>query len=373
MKSVFHFHLRGGLVPPLLFSTWLFFLGNNYWDRHWYAKWWWCLTLLLIPLVKDLPKILQAALLYSMGYSLYVLGRPTRMNIVDLLVQGKNAAYFLVTVILLTVFIKKIRLKDLNTLGWVSLFHSLQVLCLSFFYESYFRGGTLGNASMSACFLAMTAPLSPVPLLNIAAIFLSGSAMGIGVLAVVLISYRPKLLLGVPLVFAIAYFLQGHELLNDSDRLKMWKLGFDYWKTHVNIWIGSGPGTLSIHLPYLQKMTLTSQEQVWMWFHNDWWDLIFEQGISGGVLYAGVALCVLYHARYRPRLRSGILGFLASTLGNYPSHLPLTAISGLILVGVSLGDQKMDAPKRRFGFPFSRSDEDTDFNFKSPSLQGTGD
>jgi len=170
----------------------------------------------------------------------------------------------------------------------------------------------------------------------IMAVLLTHSGMGIATLAVVLITIAWQRLtklsdtqkkLWAPFYFGIyVLFLVGcyvifyNEWIDTSGRANSWKHAWIYWDANADPWIGFGPGQTVTFMPFIQKIFNLNYKGNMLWLHNDWLQVLFEQGVIGLV---SVILCfyclfirVITSTLYFPIITG--CGFFA--VGNFPAH-----------------------------------------------------
>lgn len=234
------------------------------------------------------------------------------------------------------------------------------VQCLATWYQYFLgvhesgRGGFLGNPSMSACFMAMVYPLvfsrkvsvdikAVLTLLFISSILLTGSAMGVVGLLTVLVAlviwmlsimgnlYLLPLLVYLPATAFISYILigNGFDFLNDRDVIWQWGMGWLY--NFGNLFTGMGPSSSKLFLPYIQNKNNGATQDWFISFHNDWLQIIFENGIFVFLLCILLYFISLKKALDRPHLFTCLLVYGVIMIGNFPLHWPLTAFFGLVL------------------------------------------
>ncbi len=208
----------------------------------------------------------------------------------------------------------------------------------------------LTNGSLDASFIALMSPVvyrfsSNIKLkvffvsILLLAILLAKSNTGFCVLIMILLTnclmhkefklFFQLLFAFIISLFPIGYYL-GPKLLNHNGRFNNWKLMMGYWNDHINHWIGSGPGT---YWPLSQIVQIHKDgDNVWPWMHNDFLQVLFEQGIVGLALVLFLYFTMLYKAFDKPMLFSMILGFGAVACTLYPLHLFYFQILGISLI-----------------------------------------
>lgn len=100
------------------------------------------------------------------------------------------------------------------------------------------------------------------------------------------------LLVSALLAFAVmgaAYVvLGGQELLNSSDRFKIWSFMMARWAHPQNLLFGTGLGTYHVFSINLQHYGNVAPGSFWSRMHNEWLQSVFETGIVGTLLFLAV-------------------------------------------------------------------------------------
>lgn len=235
------------------------------------------------------------------------------------------------------------------------------------------RGGFFGNPSMSGCLLAFSLPLLmsriragedalmaffdiTCVLVVLTAIFLTGASQPVGVLLVVVVaiwtrSMRPCLsdfLAGAFLITIACLTLlmfstyRLHEgIFDSSGRFFVQHQGLVWWWKYGNHWLGMGTGLTQILLPLIQREALPQVVQaqhldLYMWFHSDWLQLLFENGVVGlasGLVMYGCALRIAW--RKAPWLFASVVGVGATALFNFPVHFPMHALIAVFIFAMA--------------------------------------
>ena len=233
------------------------------------------------------------------------------------------------------------------------------------------RGIMYGNASINSTFIAFTYPLlfktknnwfNNYPFIwvfalavTLLSIFLSGSSVAVGVLAVISFaaiylasekSHRKFALMVPGIVLAIgAAFLGTKDLLDSNSRFIFYKMMWNNFRENANQWIGLGNGT---HSTWAMKV---QSENNWnVYFTNnrltgDIWDKmhsdILQTVVSNGYIISGLILIMVIQAGFsclkskRYSILFCLCGYVAACAFNYPLHLPVHAIFGAFLIRAS--------------------------------------
>lgn len=160
------------------------------------------------------------------------------------------------------------------------------------------RLGLLDNLALDASLIVLTYPfLDNRPLKGIAllGILCSKSSSGIfGLVAYFLSRIRSlrqaitvTVIVGV--LIAIGYLTQGSELLWTNHRSEIWKESLTYWFGNIKTqWIGTGLGSFEILGPEIQK-SHGATSGFFVYAHNEWVQVLFEQG------FIGITLMILFY------------------------------------------------------------------------------
>ena len=144
---------------------------------------------------------------------------------------------------------------------------------------------------------------------------------------------------GFATAICFAWLFVGNTFLADTGRFVIWKAGLQWWWDHYSVWIGSGTGTTIVLLTGIQVMTRTTLDNLFLWFHNDWLQILFENGAIGLVLIINLFCWALWESR-KLKYFPAILCFGAVAFFNYPLHSPLMAALGAILFSLTFRSEK---------------------------------
>jgi O-antigen ligase len=372
------------LAFSLILFLAVFQYGENYWFYSWHLKWFLLLVAASLAAAVEVGKRTHwsatPALASTLLSGLYIFAfrdnQYSAFNLLDRVTLSKTVAVTTFSFITLTTAIALMPKQTLKAIaesfGWFCLLNSIRVISQALLGAVPFdRGGFLGNSSMNATMIAFTAPIAWNVIFNrelvqsnwrallmlaggiapIVAVLLSGSSMAYGTLFVVIAALTAPHLWGrlpwwrftgaglasLVLFFALGAELMGpRDLLHDSGRLQLWKAAMGYWWENTPLWIGAGPGVSEVLLPYVQTETGKLAGEYFMWFHNDWLQLLFEQGIPGALSYLLVFFYAVLFACKKPELLASLLGLGAAALGNFPVHSPLAAFAGIVIVVLCL-------------------------------------
>lgn len=194
--------------------------------------------------------------------------------------------------------------------------------------------GLLLNGSMSGCFNASLYPLYKNKWCRgviILSVVLAGRSIPLAVLASVIATqflfrrrYLPIFLTAL-VAASIGFFIKGKMFFYSNGRSWVWERSYDYFKQHVSYWQGSGLGQF-----YVLGNSFTEGRYIWL--HSDWLQILFETGIVGFVLVAGMYGQALYYARRTPNLFAALVGFGVFAIANMPLRYPLVGLYGAVIV-----------------------------------------
>lgn len=217
--------------------------------------------------------------------------------------------------------------------------------------------GVAGNDSMSGCFEACLLPLCfDDPLLSMVAVgacLAARKSQPIALLFVVatlmlLRRKRFKTTASAALAFfGVGTLICKHALFNSDGRTELWKISYDFFRDHANVWAGMGVGTFYEIGPFL---TAAKNHGVFVTLHSDWLQQIFEQGIIGVVVAAIVFAQALFVVRKNERLFIALFCYGLFALANFPLHTPFTALFGayLITLAFAKAQEEKSTHRRRF-------------------------
>jgi len=237
--------------------------------------------------------------------------------------------------------------------------------------------GTLGNPAVLASWYAMTLPaffaqkgklMKILFLFSFAMCCITKSAMGVAatVFAIlVILLYRNKkffwflsiICLSIGLLFI--YHPKLKTYVNPHGRIKAWKILYTAWHRgfehpdHLNdpqgrkfivrsgSLFGYGPGKSAEIFPKLTEWKVISSTP-WIQAHNEPFEIAFNYGTVGLVLYLGFCGSILWTFLIVPKkkemvaLFGSLAGFFVSSLVLFPMHIGATAYLAVINVGMLL-------------------------------------
>lgn len=355
--------------------------SGNYWISTWHSKWFVLLLMLSLAWAWSLKKrwgSFVAAASFSVLYNgllIFAWHDPIYRGDGELMMvsTGRGAAIACVSFFLLTTFFDRLSLSGLWVLEKALALSCLATGAVSFIQlgagiPTYERGGLLGNASMNGCYIAATLPLwlafsqkitqKPgflivslgIPLWGIA---VTGASLPLVVLAAVSLYWSGRVYQG---RFRDWGFWAAGGLLiagalgswfipdfgGDSGRVGLWRLMAEWFVNTFGVagfYRGAGPGLTATVLPLLQRKASPEVSDFWLWLHNDWLQVVLEQGVLSGLLTVGVLITAL--KKSLPRFGASLFGFGVMALANYPVHLPLPAFAFMGVTCLCLESKKL--------------------------------
>jgi hypothetical protein len=127
----------------------------------------------------------------------------------------------------------------------------------------------------------------------------------------------------------------SEDFLADTGRYSIWKLMLrDFWEKR-SLWFGVGPGESILYIPSAQmEHQYAAGGHAWLWFHSDWLQLLYEQGVVGLLTYLVALYFILKFAWRRPGMFSGAVMTALMGVANFPFRSALHTVWITILVFV---------------------------------------
>ena len=165
----------------------------------------------------------------------------------------------------------------------------------------------------------------------------------------------PVFLMGLGLALFGFHHL-GREFLNTNGREHIWKITWEYFWRDVDVIWGTGTGAFTLYGPALQLAERTAKGlyqggDTFVWLHNDWFQILFENGLLGLTSVSLLFVTMVWKARKRPALAASIVTFGASACTQMLLRFPITAMFGAYLIhatfiGVESEDCELLLPSR---------------------------
>ncbi len=357
------------LVFFLLFAQCLFVPKGSYVHNAWHLAYF-TLPIVLAIIVKQRFGFVAgifAFWIFESGAS--IIGNPYAWHWLDSASGlAANQAVLYATVSILFYLVIFLHLKSKH---YEAIENSLGILCLLNSITTIFTEGKgfFSNESMNGVMIAVTYPFLNVKksnapylhrfnsftlpffmrdlicvMLPIYAIFTTDVATVPMVTMLVVIyftlgfAFKKHILKITALVFALVFVLirLKPNFLHDQGRFIIWEKGMDWWVQNVPPMNGLGIGTTYEFLPYIQKISGLDVSQWFVWFHNEWIQILFEQGAIGLFL----ALCLYFQALYcsvkKDYLFISLVGFGFASIFNFTLHAPFHSFLGAFLLARAL-------------------------------------
>ncbi len=206
------------------------------------------------------------------------------------------------------------------------------------------------NASLDACFIAIMSPVigavTENKLIKFFLLFFvfvailvtkSNTALMVFLSTNTIVLLREKKFKSVGLVAVISiisivplYYFFGMKFAENYGRFGNWQTMMGFWKDNINHVLGSGPGTYWVYAQSLQAHKVG--DVVFTWMHDDWLQVLFEQGYIGLVSVLFLYGMMIYKSFKQPILFSMVIGFGLISLTMYPLHLFFFQLIGVALI-----------------------------------------
>lgn len=107
---------------------------------------------------------------------------------------------------------------------------------------------------------------------------------------------------------------QGEKFLSSSGRFWHWKMFMQWWWDNANIWIGAGSGSFNWLGPAIQGPS----KEAFLYMHNEYLQVLFEQGIIGFILLMALWLTSMWKVRKSAWLFGTFCAASVSMLTQFP-------------------------------------------------------
>lgn len=166
-----------------------------------------------------------------------------------------------------------------------------------------------------------------------------GLTIGLGTY-LILKKMWPLVLSSSALLMAIGYLMgpRSGGFLNDSGRFEPWKLFMTTWWNGANHWWGTGTATFQWLGPEIQNKT----EGLFIFMHNDYLQVIFEQGFIGFALSGILTIMCLRKAIKVPWLFASCLSTMFVAFFQYPLRFFFSELFVLLLIRLCLDEDSLN-------------------------------
>lgn len=314
------------------------------------------LSFLIILLAQHLIKQLHWSVGLTFGYMalsalkgfFFPVKYPINISIELLNQAGGEVLYSLVMLLLFTIILL---IKDrywFRYVIWLLTFAA--VLNAMYILFSGLEYGMLNNKASDASFIACMLPMAnficwPIMIAGILATKSSTGIAGVGVAIAAMLfqkfNIRKFICIVTPLTILIvifSYLYLGEDLLFHSGRKYVYANAWMFYQTYINPWLGAGTGTFTTWGVASQK--LAKFPEIWTWLHNDYLEVLFENGIVGLVLCLGTYFYLIrsLFRRHTDEFSTALVyGFIALT--QMPLRLYVTQLLGVCLLARAFKDE----------------------------------
>lgn len=242
--------------------------------------------------------------------------------------------------------------------------------------------GFLGNESMNGTLIALTYPFLsfyPEPikydkyslrevfkhfkleaftdalicLVPVVAIFLHKQSIPSGLMLAMILVYmffntdiklpkkaRLPVIFSVFIVFTTIAWFVVPNLFNSTGRFFIWAKTWEWFWAYVNPMLGTGNGSYVMFGPLIQQEAGDMGMLFWT-AHNDYLQVLFEQGIPGFISVLILTGFVLIKSlKQHVYLTCSAVAYVLASLMNFPAHTAMTALIGAFLVYRIMGHEK---------------------------------
>lgn len=218
-------------------------------------------------------------------------------------------------------------------------------------YPTVFLSNTSHDASFMAAMLPLMAGVFKMPL--IVCVLGSRSATANSMLAAYILMrglreskgkyFKAKVLGGAGILISLGFIFKD-KFMTGTGRYTEWLKFWKFFVDHKNIWLfGTGPGTGFYYGPALQlesslRNNVPITEDVFVFFHNEYLQGLFELGIVGLVLGLVVYGRALWGSR--GRVQESLILFSIMGFTQFSLHMPLPALAFSALLVLGLRDNQ---------------------------------
>jgi hypothetical protein len=306
---------------------------------HWMNRWGMVL-MFMVPLLISLGKEHTALLLLAMHVitnglaAVFLMSSNSDMPLPVQDAMRLSAAQATLAFGALAIYVA--RSKDLWTvskaLGWLGQVTGVMMIVSSFGGRGRWVSPLFDNPSMAGSLVVVTLPLYVAGGGSI----ITGSIIAV-VAAVVTKAAAPMLgLFAAGLMMAVNWTERVAILmvgalglmaidLGGSGRFEQWSIAVDHFMSasHGKMIFGHGTGSIQILMPLWEKSS-------WIYLHNDWLQILLEQGIVG----LGLALYAFSYGMVRADRfgRAALAAYGATMLINPMLHWPIHALIGAVVI-----------------------------------------
>lgn len=277
-------------------------------------------------------------------------------------ITSQSFAFFITVTLIAIVVSEKQRALFFDTLALIAFAVSCWLIGTRFFTQAPYA--FMNNGSADASILAVLCPVlvlrnnwftrwgifqrpwvaAPLALVPLVAIGCTSSSTGVAAACVACLvmvgtsySFRSKkkfvigLLISLLPFAAIPFFVKDH-FLNDNGRHEVWKLMMGFWADRSDQLFGLGGGTFFYAGPVIQLRSGYQYNILFGFMHNEYLQLLWEQGYVGFALILATGLATLKRSLDRPWLLASLFTYGFIMLTQYPFRFFSSALIGALLV-----------------------------------------
>lgn len=163
----------------------------------------------------------------------------------------------------------------------------------------------------------------------------SGSATGMVTIFAMILGYAfyskqlIRAFVAMSVVLPIAVLMQGKSLITSDGRIAGWSAYLSWWWDKMPIWTGTGISTFEGVSTYIPNLKFN---EVFIWLHNDWLQILFDGGIIGLTLVLIFYIHSLNLAKKNLPVLLGLIGLGTCMLTYSPMHFIFGQIYAMALV-----------------------------------------
>lgn len=146
-------------------------------------------------------------------------------------------------------------------------------------------------------------------------------------------------------ILGTGFWATGNGMWRSQDRLDKWSMFLSWWSQHVSVFFGAGSGTFSVLGPEIQSAVSPevgmvngqlAQTNLFTFFHSDWLQILFEQGLLGLGLAVILAFICFKKSLGRPWLFSTLCGTSFAMVTYFPLRFFVSQIFVLLIIRTAL-------------------------------------
>lgn len=143
-----------------------------------------------------------------------------------------------------------------------------------------------------------------------------------------------KWLFVLPAIAAVAYWSEGNLVLKGGGRIPEWERFYNWWSESAEWLIGTGTGSFLWLGPTIELNE--GQKEYMIFMHNDYLQIIFEQGLIGFGLCMCLGADLVKRALKTPWLFSTVITIAAVSLTYYPLRWSVSSFYMMLIARICL-------------------------------------